>query len=78
MLRSGAADAVVADIAVAEQYIAREGFVQLGEPLAYEENAAIVQKDNPSLLEALNNALQAVRDSGKYDELVEEWGLLGS
>lgn len=73
MLKTGAAKAVVADVSVAREYIAREGFVQVGDPLSFEETAIVVQKENPSLVKALNEALQAVKDSGTYDELVEKW-----
>lgn len=73
MLKTGAAKAVVADVSVAREYIAREGFVQVGDPLSFEETAIVVQKENPSLLKALNEALQAVKDNGTYDQLLEKW-----
>lgn len=75
MLKSGAAKAVVADVSVAAEYIDKEGFVQVGDPLSYEETAIVVQKNNPALVKALNEALQRVKDSGKYDELVAKWEL---
>lgn len=73
MLKNGGAKAVVADMSVAEEYIAREGLIQVGDPLAFEENAIVVQKNNPSLLSALNNALANIKASGKYDELMTKW-----
>lgn len=75
MLKTGAAKAVVADISVAKEYIAKEGYVQVGEPLSYEETAIVVQKNNPSLVKALNEALAKVKASGTYDQLVAKWEL---
>ena len=32
-----------------------------------------MSKENPELTKALNKAIKAVRENGKYDELVATW-----
>jgi len=75
MLKQHAVDAVVADIPVAEQYIKKGGYEQIGQPLTYEENAMIVKKGHEVLLAKLNQALAQVKASPKYEELLKKWGL---
>ena len=38
-----------------------------------EQYAIAVSKDSPELTKALNTALKAVRENGKYDELAAKW-----
>jgi len=73
MLKNGSAKAVVADLAVANEYIKKEGFTALGEPLNYEENAIVVKKGNPDLVDALNKALTKLKDNGTITELAKKW-----
>lgn len=73
MLKSEAVDAVVADIPVAEEYSAKQGFVIAPEKLSYEENAIVIPKGNPKLVEALNKALVEVEKDGTLAKLVEKW-----
>lgn len=75
MLKNQGVDAVVADIAVAEQYIKQGGFVQIGKPLTYEETAIIVEKVDNDIVKALNEALKKIKASGEYDKLVAKWKL---
>ncbi|WP_243546124.1 basic amino acid ABC transporter substrate-binding protein [Pseudodesulfovibrio tunisiensis] len=75
MLKNKAADAVIADLSVADEYAKQGMFQRAGEPLSLEEFAIITKKGNSDLLEALNNALKAVKASGKYDEIVKKWNL---
>jgi polar amino acid transport system substrate-binding protein len=73
MLKNGSAKAVVADLAVANEYISKDGFVAVGDPISYEENAIIVKKDNADLVAALNSAIKKLKDSGKIAEFAKKW-----
>lgn len=73
MLKNGSAKAVVADLAVAKEYMQKDGFTQLGDPLNYEENAITVKKGNAELVDALSKAITKLKDSGKIDELTKKW-----
>ncbi len=73
MLKTKAVDAVVADIPVAEEYAKKQGFVISPEKLSYEENAVVVAKGNPKLVEALNKALDEVEKDGTLGKLVDKW-----
>ncbi|WP_250645471.1 basic amino acid ABC transporter substrate-binding protein [Salidesulfovibrio onnuriiensis] len=73
MLQTKAVDAVVSDIPVAEEYSKKQGFVIAPEKLSYEENAIVIPKGNPKLVEALNKALDEVEKDGTLGKLVEKW-----
>lgn len=73
MLQSEAVEAVVADIPVAKEYAQKQGFVIAPEKLSYEENAIVVPKGNPKLVEALNKALAEVEKDGTLAKLVDKW-----
>ncbi|MFA5536240.1 MAG: basic amino acid ABC transporter substrate-binding protein [Bacillota bacterium] len=71
-LQQGGVDAVINDLPVTEVYMKRNpGKVKMvGEPFEEEEYAYAVKKGNSELLEKLNNGLEKVKASGKFDELV--------
>lgn len=75
MLRNKAAQGAVLDVAIAENYVTKFGFAQLDEPLNYEEVAAVVRKDCPEFLAALNVAFGKILASGKVEELRKKWGV---
>ena len=73
-LQSGQIDAVAVDLPVANYYVKSYTDCQVIKEIPTGEQYAIaVSKENPELTKALNKALQAVRDNGKYDELVAKW-----
>lgn len=74
-LQSGQIDAIAVDLPVANYYVktAYTDCEVIAEIPTGEQYAIAVSKDTPELTEALNNALKAVRDSGKYDELAAKW-----
>ncbi len=73
-LDSGQIDAVSVDLPVANYYVKSYKDCQVIKEIPTGEQYAVaVSKDNPALTEALNKALQAVRDNGKYDELAAKW-----
>lgn len=75
MLHNRAADAVIADLSVADEFMKRGTFRRAGEPLSFEEFALISRKGNDSLLAAINKALEAIKADGTYDALVKKWNL---
>ncbi len=75
MLHNRAADAVVADLSVAAEFVSQGKFKSTGDPLSFEEFAIISRKGNGDLLNALNEALEAVKEDGTYDAIVKKWGL---
>ena len=72
-LKNKGCDAAVADLPVVQQYAAKDGFVILDEILSYEDNAILVAKGNEDLVEALNGAIETLKENGKIDELVQKW-----
>ena len=74
-LQSGRIDAVAVDLPVANYYVknAYTDCEVIQEIPTGEQYAIAVSKDNPELTKALNKALQAVRDNGKYDEIANQW-----
>lgn len=75
MLRNKAADAVIADLSVADEFMKQGTFKRAGEPLSYEEFAMITRKGNDGVLKALNEALAAIKADGTYDAIVKKWNL---
>jgi len=75
MLRNKAADAVIADLSVADAFMSQGTFKRAGEPLSFEEFAMISRKGNDALVKALNEALAAVKKDGTYDAIVKKWNL---
>lgn len=75
MLNNKAADAVIADLSVADQFVKKGTFKRTGEPLSYEEFAMISRKENKALLDALNEALEAVKKDGTYGAIVKKWNI---
>ncbi len=76
MLRNNSADVVVADIPVADAYIRRGGFRQLGKPLSFEEIAIGFTKGNTELAKAFNVALAKVKADGTYEKLLIKWKII--
>lgn len=74
-LQSGNIDAVAVDWPVANYYVktAYTDCQIIKEIPTGEQYAIAVSKDNPELTKALNTAIKAVKDNGKYDEIVATW-----
>lgn len=74
-LQSGQIDAIAVDLPVANYYVktAYTDCQVIKEIPTGEQYAIAVSKDNPELTKALNTALKAVKDNGKYDELAAKW-----
>ena len=66
--------AVFVDLPVANYYVRSYSDCQVIKEIPTGEQYAVtVSKENPELTKALNKALQAVHDNGKYDELAAKW-----
>lgn len=73
-LDSGQIDAIAVDWPVANYYVKVYKDCQIIKEIPTGEQYAIaVSKENPELTKALNKAIKAVKDNGKYDELVTKW-----
>lgn len=67
-------DAVVIDGEPAKEFVAdAEGLKILDEAFTEEEYAIAVAKDNEELLNQINDALAALKESGKLDEIVAKY-----
>jgi len=73
-LETGRADAVIVDKPVADRYLkVNEGLRIVGDTLTDEYFGIAVHNDNTELLNQINEALDAIKESGKYDELISKW-----
>jgi len=76
-LRTGGADANFSDFPVASEDAAQsEGDLEVVEPqIAPEPYGVGMRKTSTELNDAITDAVQAIRDSGKYDQVLAKWGL---
>lgn len=69
-LNASRVDAIVVDAGVANQFIADNPSLRIvDEALGIEEYAIGVYRNNPELLEQINNALQQLKDNGELDRI---------
>lgn len=74
-LKAGKVDAVVLDNLPAEKHVSHNARLKiLPTPLTEEAYAIAVRKDNPQLLEAINNALDAMDKEGVLARIAAEYG----
>jgi polar amino acid transport system substrate-binding protein len=78
-LRTGRADAVLADSPVAanDARLSDGELESVGLTIPPEPYGIGVRKESTELKAAVEDALQAVIDSGKYEEILKDWGLEG-
>ncbi len=74
-LAAGQLDAVVADEAVGDNYVAEFGLVKCAEALVDEEMSFIMKTGNTKLEEAFNKALEAFMATADYQKLLDDYGL---
>ena len=75
-LNAGSIDAMVADKAVAENYVNNiEGLTILEEPLIDEQNCIITAEGKDALIEKINEAIAQFNESDAQQQLKEKWGL---
>ena len=67
-------DAIIIDIPVAERYIEIKGGCKtVGGAFTEEYFGIAVKKENTELLAEINNVLADLKESGKFDELINKW-----
>lgn len=74
-LKSGGVDALICDLAVANNYAANNDFKVLDEMLLDEDNYIIAKEGNDELMNIINEAIEAFKNSEDYNALAEKWGL---
>lgn len=75
-VENGSADAVLYDDPNVRYYIQTQGEDSLkvvGDLYEAEDYGIAITQGKPELVEAINDALQTLRDDGTYDEIYEEW-----
>lgn len=77
-LKAHGIDAVVIDKAVADNYVAQGGFKIVGEDLMDEENIIYSTEEHQELMDQINEAIKAFKDSGEYETLTKKWFAAGS
>lgn len=75
-LKTGRIDAVILDQAPAKAYVSQnEGLIILDEELTQETYSLACFKGDEEFTEFLNSVINEIKESGKYDELLEKYGL---
>lgn len=75
-LESGRAEAIIVDEVLARYYMANKGaeaYKVLEEDLGPEDFGIGVRKDDEELLTELDDALNGMKEDGKYDEIYSKW-----
>lgn len=72
-LKADGLDAVIIDKAVADNYAATGEFTVLDEQLIDEENIIYTTEANQALLDEVNGAIKAFKESDEYQTLTDKW-----
>lgn len=72
-LKAQGIDAVVLDKAVADQYVSKGGFKIVGDSLMDEENIIYTTEDQQELMDQINEAIAAFKESDDYATLTQKW-----
>ena len=72
-LKGDQLDAVVIDKAVADNYASTGDFKVLDGQLLVEEDVIYTTEDHKELLDEINGAIKAFKESGEYEELTQKW-----
>ena len=73
-LSQGKIDAVIIDNEPAKKYIEKyEDLVIIDEEYTYEEYAMCIAKGNTELVEKINEALKALKDSGELQKIIDKY-----
>lgn len=77
MLNEATLDAIVVDYRVGSYIIAKNrirNIKVIGKPIAFSYSSIAVKKGNTELMNAINNALQHIKNDGTYQKVLDEWG----
>jgi ABC-type amino acid transport substrate-binding protein len=74
-LKNGNLDAVIIDSNPAAEFVKANEGIFIKEEIEFEPEyyAIAVSKDQPKLLEAINNAIKTLQENGKFDELIAKY-----
>ncbi|MCK5780275.1 MAG: basic amino acid ABC transporter substrate-binding protein [Psychrilyobacter sp.] len=73
-LKAGKIDAVILDSEPAKGFVRENSWLKLASAVAEkEEYAMAISKENPELLEKVNDALRELKMDGTYDRLLKKW-----
>ena len=72
-LKQGKVDVVIADVDPAKNLIKGEPDYDISDFLTVEEYAVAIKKGQPELLATVNKVIESLQDSGRLDEIVDEW-----
>lgn len=72
-LKANGIDAAILDRVVAENYVAAGGYKIVGEELTDEYNLIYSSEANQELMDQINQAIEAFKESDAYEELVAKW-----
>ncbi|MBR6021937.1 MAG: transporter substrate-binding domain-containing protein [Kiritimatiellae bacterium] len=72
-LKQGKVEVVIADVDPAKNLIKGEPDYAISDFLTVEEYAVAVQKGNADLLAVVNRVIEGLQDSGRLDQIIDEW-----
>ena len=72
-LKQGKVEVVIADIDPARNLIKGEPDYDISDLLTVEEYAVAIKKGQPDLLATVNKVIEGLQDSGRLDEIKDEW-----
>ena len=72
-LKQGKVDLVIADVDPAKNLIKGEPDYDVSDFLTVEEYAVAIRKGQPELLAVINRVIEGLQDSGRLDEIVDEY-----
>ena len=75
-LKAGGADAVIIDLPVNQNYLAKAGAKDarlLGDVINSEDYGLAVAKTNTELADKINKALDELKQNGEYDKIYQKW-----
>lgn len=73
-MKNKRADAVIIDAPVAKEYLKQMTDLKIAsKPFTEEQYGIAIKKENTDLLKEVNQALQELVDSGRYQEIYDKW-----
>lgn len=79
-LKNGRINAVIIEDSIASEFVAKNSELKVVTPEGLNTEtvpfAMALPKDSDDLLKEVNAALQSIKESGKYDELLSKWNLV--
>lgn len=73
MLANGSSQAVVLDVAIANELASKHDFKVIETPLQHEETAAVIKKGNEALRAAIDKAIEKIMADGRHQTIKDTW-----